>query len=812
MWDMKRLSFALSCLGAAVCSMGTAEEENVGGGALDKRTVAATSAQAAVAEPLGRGTRTFDEGWEFLLGDRAFNFCKTGIGAGGNDNGVASLLREEKGWTGVDIPHDWMLAMPVARGGRNGFRAVGRAFPTNSVAWYRKRFVFGESPAERPNVFLQFDGIYRDAMVWVNGIYLGRNESGYIGCRFDVSDLLEYGGATNTVAVRVDASGTEGWWYEGAGIYRHVKLTVKGRDYIRPDGILFRTLSVADGRAVVAASAETAGEGRVEFELDGRKFSDRLALERPRLWSPEEPNLSTLVARLVGPDGAVRDEVTLKVGVRTIVFDAQRGILVNGRPTKLKGVCCHADMGCVGVAVPDALQDYRVKLLREMGANGVRTAHNPTAPEFLDACDRGGILVMDETRRFTASEEGLSQLRRLVLRDRNHPCVAAFSIGNEEHNVQDRPVGARMARRLKALSKELAPDIAVTYGGNNGVQAKGVNEVVDVRGVNYVRIGSTPNRAPGVFDAPDRYHAARPDQPVWGTEEASALSTRGSRKDWGPKDVQLMKDGDSPVDNVRFVWVATAEQWWNYAVGRDWFAGAFAWTGFDYRGESRWPATVNNFGIMDLCGFPKASYWYYRANWTDGDVLHAWPAWTPGVTNLWVDSNCDSVELLVNGRSVAKRAGDRLRHLAFPVVYEPGEAVLRGTRGGRTVTCRMTTPGPAVRLVLTPDRTRLAADGADATVVNVQALDEKGDEAFDACDEVSFACAGAGKIIGVGNGDPLSHEDEVCPDGWRRKLFNGKCQLVVKAGRANGELRVKAALGSGRASAETVVAVGAEAR
>ena len=799
--------FMSAGLVAAMCR--TAGAEDVGGGALEKdRPAAVAQAAGAVAEPFVPGQRTFDAGWEFRLKDFAVNFNKVGIGPGGNNNGITTLLGETNGWSRVDVPHDWMLAMPVARSGRNGFRAVGRSHPANSVGWYRKRFTVPGKVGTRPCVWLQFDGIYRDAQFWVNGVYLGRNDSGYIGCRFDVTDLIEYGGAENTVAVRVDASRGEGWWYEGAGIYRHVKLIIKNPDHIRPDGILFRTLKIADGRATVSAEAEVEGEGRVMFELDGVVFEKTLEVESPKLWSPDAPHLHTLVARLVGAGGRVTDEVSLKVGIRQFVFDARRGLLVNGVPTKVKGVCCHGDMGCVGVAVPDALHDFRVKRLKEMGVNADRTCHNPPTPEFLDACDRCGILVMDETRLFASSDEGLSQFRRLVLRDRNHACVVAWSVGNEEHNVQGREVGARMARRMRALAKTLAPDTAVTYGGNNGAAWAGINSVVDVRGVNYVRIGSSDVTRRGFFDAPDRYHAAHPEQPVWGSEEASALSTRGSSAGMGPKDVQLMKDGDHPADNVRFPWVATAEQWWNYAVARDWFAGAMAWTGFDYRGESRWPATVNNFGIMDLCGFPKASYWYYKANWTDEDVLNVWPPWSPGVTNLWVDSNCDEVEVFVNGRSVGRRAGDRLHHVAYPVRYEPGTVEARGTRSGRTVSFRMKTPAAAATLALKADRTTLAADGADATVVDVQALDAEGDEAAASEDFVFFECEGPGKIIGVGNGNPLSHEDDVCADGrWKRRLFNGKCQCVLKAGNRPGELRLRVRLASTGAVSEVVVSI-----
>ena len=721
------------------------------------------------------GVRTnFDLDWEFALKDFNLSFGKVGLCRpqnNANDNGVPRVAADTNGWEKVDLPHDWALRLPLAeKGSRNGFRAVGRGFPENSIGWYRKRFGIPAS-ADGSRIFLQFDGVYRDAMFWVNGIYLGRNDSGYIGRRFEITDLLKYGAEDNLVTVRVDAGKDEGWWYDGAGINRHVWLDVRPADGLVPDSVRISLKELKDGQATMHVDYATFTEGAAAYDF---------TVANPRLWSPEEPHLYTL---------ELKGEL-FSYGIRTVVFDPERGLLVNGRRVPVNGVCCHQDHAGVGTAVPDGVVDYRIRRLKAMGVNAYRTSHNPPSPELLDACDRHGILVMDEQRFFSASDEGLDQLRRLVLCDRNHPSVIAWSFGNEEHNVQGGDLGRRMAKRMKALQRELDPTRPCTFGGNNGQTFKGVNEIVDVRGVNYVRLMGE-GAAKKMCHGTDDYHADHPNQPIWGSEEASTLLTRGGEGQLGQRHV--MPDTDLP-ENRPMCWALTAEEWTSFLDGRDWFAGAFAWTGFDYRGECHWPATICNFGILDLCGYAKSNFHYYRARWTDEDVLHVYPNWNQSRTNLWINTNCEEVELFVNGTSVGRQTRDAKNfRLNFPVVYKPGTVEAKGRRGGREVVFRMATTGSAVALKLVPDRVRLVADGRDATVVDVIALDAAGNEVPDACGPVQFAFEGAGRIAGVGNGDPMSHEEDVCKDGeWTRRLFNGRCQVVVKANREPGTFRLKA--------------------
>ena len=709
----------------------------------------------------------FDFGWEFALKDMArMEFGKVGMTSpqnNANDNGVPRVATDTKGWKAVTLPHDWALELPYAeRDTRNGYKAIGAGHPANSVGLYRKWFAVPADCADK-RLFLRFDGVYRDAQFWMNGVYLGRNESGYIGRVFEVTDFLRYGATNNFVNVRVDASKDEGWWYDGAGICRHVTLEIKERDGLRPDTAFIRLKEMKGADAVMAVDYET---------LETGTHHEEFTVPNARLWSTEDPYLHTY---------EIRGE-KIRYGIRTVVFDPERGLLLNGRRVEVRGVCCHQDHAGVGVALPDAIVDYRIRRLKSYGVNAYRTSHNPPSTVLLDACDRHGILVLDETRLFASSDEGLSQFERLIRRDRNHPSVVAYSVGNEEHNVQGTDTGRRMAETMKRVQRRLDPTRVISYGGNNGGQHQGVNEVTDVRGVNYIRLVGVDN---GAFD---KYHADHPSTPVWGSEEASSKATRGQAFCYG-NHTQLMADIDPVVKDLSS-WAYGAAEWTTRAAKRPWFAGAFVWTGFDYRGECYWPAVICNFGVLDLCGFDKNLTWYYRARWTDQDVLQVYPHANAPTTNFWVNTNCDKVELFVNGRSVGVKARpDGDYSVSFPVDFTSGTVEARGVRNGRDVRFAMKTSGRATQVAAAADRTALAADGKDATVVNFQALDAEGNEVFDSCARVYLRAEGAGRILGVGNGNPLDIEEDVCTKGvWTRRLFHGKCQAVVQSAFEPGEL------------------------
>lgn len=770
-------------------------------------SVIAFTALAQRSEPQVRDHILFDDGWKFALGnasdpDRDFgygryeSFAKAGGGTGPLQSGF-----DDSDWRTVDLPHDWAVELPFVKEGADphvthGFKPVGRAYPETSVGWYRKTFNVDKSDLGR-RITVQFDGAFRDSQVWLNGHFIGRHLSGYTGFNFDLSDVLEYG-AQNTLVVRVDASQYEGWFYEGAGIYRHVWLNKTGQRHFQQDGVVVvPTLERGQGRVLVRAGIEAKTGAtehcRVHFEVRddrgsvvSRSVSEdsqigsyaeigmTLPVQSPRLWSPQHPALYQAKVQLE-TSGKVIDEETFTFGFRTIEFDKDRGILVNGVPTKIRGACCHQDHAGVGAAVPDRLNEWRLEQLKAWGFNALRTSHNPPTPELMDACDRLGILVFDETRMFGSSQEALDQLSFLVKRDRNHPSVICWSIGNEEWTaVSD--AGGRMGQTMMDLVKNLDPTRPVSYASNSGNNAGGVNSLVDWRGFNYKNISDI-----------DKYHKEHPDQLLWGSEEASALSTRGEYVNDREKGYMSSYDLNQPG------WGATAEDWWSYFNARPWLAGAFVWTGFDYRGEPtpyKWPCISSHFGVLDTCGFPKDTAYYYKAWWTDEPVVHILPHWTwPGregkPVEVWVYSNEEEVELLVNGESQGRKRVPKDGHLAWTVTYEPGALLARGFRNGKVhkVSGVATTTETAI-LELEPDRSQIVGDGRDVAIVTVRGKDTGGRLDPLANSMVTFDVTG-GHIIGVGNGDPSCHEpDKFVSQPGVTRLENWRWTQVQSADKA----------------------------
>ncbi len=727
----------------------------------------------------------FDEGWKFALGNAAdpekdFGFgVEDSFGKAGGGVGALSPGFDDAGWRDVDLPHDWAVELPFVQGNTSalvshGFKPTGRLFPDTTIGWYRKTFDVPQDAVGR-RASVDFDGVFRDSQVWLNGHYMGRHLSGYTGFSFDLTDYLNYGGK-NVLVVRVDAGQYEGWFYEGAGIYRHVWLNSLPATHLQDDWLqlvprlhgdsgslevrvgamngpsrskpLVARISVYDptGKSVGSGSAEFP-EGQPSRQVGAQAL---VQCGKVDLWSIDHPSLYKVVTELV-EGGKVVDKLETSVGFRTVVFDKEKGILLNGEPVKIYGACCHQDHAGVGAAVPDALNAWRIKTLKEWGFNALRTSHNPPTPELLDACDRLGMLVLDETRDFGSSQEALDQLRSLIVRDRNHPSVICWSIGNEEW-TSTTDVGGRIAATMIRTVKDLDPTRPVSYASNHGNADTGVNALVDWRGFNYMTISDV-----------DKYHKDHPDQLLWGSEEASTLSTRGEYKNDPVKGYMAAYDVNAPG------WGATAEKWWTFADARPWYAGAFVWTGFDYRGEPtpyQWPCISSHFGVLDTCGFPKDIAWYYKAWWTKEPVLHILPHWNWSgdegkPIDVWVFSNHDEVELALNGKSLGRKKMPKDGHLEWQVPYEPGTLVATGFRSGKQVqTSSVETTGTASVLGLTPDRAEIHADGQDVSVVTVFGDDSKGRLDPLAKSLVTFELKGPGRILGVGNGDPSCHEPD----------------------------------------------------
>ncbi|WP_443749256.1 beta-galactosidase GalA [Asticcacaulis solisilvae] len=774
------------------------------------------------------GRSRLDEGWKFAFGhlndpakDFGFSDGLRTFAKQGPDTGLATKADfDDSKWRDITLPHDWAVELPFVPNPKadtykpddhgftwdpdadHGFKPLGRDYPETSIGWYRRPLEL--TPHDKgKRIRIDFDSVFRSAIVMFNGYIVKEHDGGYVPFSVDVTDFLNTDGKPNVLAVRVDASLGEGWFYEGAGIYRHVWLVKHDPVHVVKDGVCVRART--DGTVEVSVTIRNDSDQvqDVGLQLDAgpefEKAPDNLSLRgvakpqtfapfstttvtqtlkfaEPVLWSIETPTLYRLSAALTN-GGKTLGTATTRFGFRDIRFDADLGFFLNGKPVKLKGTCNHQDHAGVGSAIPDALNYYRIKCLKEMGCNAWRTSHNPPAPELLDACDELGMLVIDETRMMTSSEEGLDQLRTMIVRDRNHPSIILWSIGNEEPQ-QWTERGANIARTMKRVCRELDPTRGITAAMDGGY-GQGITEVLDVIGFNY-----RDNKI-------DDFHKAFPHIPIIGTETASTVATRGEYVKDPAKHIVPAYDTEAPW------WANTAEGWWPHFDARPYIAGGFIWTGFDYRGEPtpypNWPSISSQFGALDTCGFPKDNYYYYRAWWRPEPLLHLFPHWNweaGSTVSVWAYSNCDAVELFVNGKSLGRKDMAKDMHVEWSVPYQPGKIVAYGYTGGKVVIKdSRETAGAAARVVLTADRTALTADGRDCAVIRAEVVDARGRTVPRAGNLIRFDVAGSAAVIGVGNGDPNCHEAD---KATQRSAFNGLACAIVQAGKAAGPVTVTA--------------------
>ena len=674
------------------------------------------------------------------------------------------------------------------------------------MGWYRRTFEIPASDLGR-RISIEFDGAFRDVQVFVNGCFIGRNNNGYAPFRFDVTDFLAYG-AKNYVVARVDASFGDGWFYEGAGIYRHVWLTKTDALHLgkwettvrtevsgRSAHLILGTVVANEGKRPESAKVSwqildisgktvaTAESAVQSISVDGTAtYSATAMLDNPALWSVDAPNLYAAIVT-VEAAGRPRDAERVSFGVRTVRFDADKGFFLNGKSMKIQGTCNHHDHAGVGAALPDRLQAFRLGVLKEMGCNAVRTSHNMPTPEWVEGCDRIGLMMMCETRQMSSSPEGLAQLEEMVKRYRNSPSILLWSIGNEEWQLQESMAeqGAHIAATMVQRCHELDPTRVVS-AAVNGTNQRGVSDAFYIIVFNYG------------LNRPDGYHKEHPKRPIYGSETASAVSTRGVYT------TDKLRNWVSAYDVNNPGWGEQAEEWWKFYATRDWEAGGFAWTGFDYRGEPTpygWPSINSQFGIVDMCGFPKDTFFYYKAWWGSDPVLHLFPHWNfEGKEGeelpVWVHSNLDEVELFVNGTSVGSQKVPHLGHVEWKVKYAPGS--IEGARGSKAGKVILTGKARDYRTHgrhpgLTTDRAEIDADGEDIAVLKVEALDKEGRAVPTAGNAIGFKVSGAGALIGVGNGDPNCQESDKDP---KRSLFNGLAQLIVQAAKEPGEIHIEA--------------------
>ncbi len=770
------------------------------------------------AQQSARAQLSLDRGWLFHEGDIPFPLPHTHLESydnakAGSSSGAASPEYDDSSWKQVNLPHDWAVEQPFDPNANisEGYRARG-------MGWYRKYFRL--DPADRgKHLELQLDGVATHCTVWVNGVLSARNWSGYNSIYIDITPIAKYGNEVNIVAVQVDAIAQEGWWYEGAGLYRHAWLVKRSPVHIETDGVFANpvrgaggnwqipvevtlesiektparvnvesTLIDPDGKTVVSGSAQS-----TVASLQSQVARFTLAVPLPRLWSVDDPTLYS-VRTEVKREGVVIDEVTTRAGFRTLRFDPDKGFFLNDKPLKLKGTGNHQDHAGVGVAVPDALWDFRIKRLKEMGSNTYRSAHNAPAVEFLDACDRLGMLVMDENRNFGASPEHLRQLDWMVRRDRNHPSIILWSVFNEEPS-QGTEMGYELVRRMAASVKTLDTTRPVTAAQSNSVlNPVNASQAADVAGFNYV------------YKDFDRYHQLNPTKPVFSSEDTSTVMTRDEY-------VTNMKEMvlDSYDDQV-MPWGLSHRDAWKQVADRPFVAGTIVWTGLDYRGEPQslsWPAAGSSFGAMDLCGFPKAAYYIHQAQWMDDrPILHIVPHWNwegseGKPIKVMVLTNLEQVALELNGKPVGNKPVDKYQMVTFEVPYAAGKLEAIGSSGGKErARFVVETTGPPAAIKLVPDRPRMAGDGSDAQPVTVEVVDAQGRVVPTAASSVKFALHGPGALIGLNNGDPTNHESE---KGDQHTVFHGLAQVIVQSGlQGQGKLTLTAT-GAGLQGAETAI-------
>lgn len=731
-----------------------------------------------------------DDGWRFAFGhpydtEKDFNhgtgyfsyYSKTG-----NGDGPAAKTFDDRAWRLLNLPHDWAVEQPFSEKASysHGFKMAGKGFHEQSVGWYRKTINIPETDMGRI-VSLKFDGVFRNSKVWFNGHFLGTEESGYNGFEYDITAYINYGGE-NTIAVRADASMEEGWFYEGAGIYRHVYLQKTNPLHVISNGT-YVTSDIKDGFATVTAEVSIQNKGtyrgnievvQVILDSSGKQvatiaekstapdfyktaaITSTLRVNNPALWDIEAPNLYKLVTRIV-QDGKVADTYETTFGIRTIRFDAEQGFFLNGKHLKLKGTNNHQDHAGVGTAMPDELQYFRIRKLKEMGANAYRCSHHPPTPELLEACDKLGMLVIDETRLMGINDYHLGNLKNMIERDRNHPGIICWSVGNEEWAIEGNITGERITETMQGFTKSIDTTRPVTVGISSGFKS-GISSVVEIMGYNYMGNGDI-----------DAHRNQFKHQPGMGTEEGSTFATRGI---YFTDDAKHYQNAYDRKPRPSFY---SIEEGWKFYATRSYLAGMFIWTGFDYRGEPTpygWPSVTSYFGMMDVCGFPKDNVYYLKSWWGKGPVLHILPHWNwNGMEgkpiDVWVYSNCDEVELFLNNKSQGKKKMEQYGHLEWKVAYQPGTLQAIGYKNGKKqLTEVIKTTGKAQKIKLTPHKSVLTKAN-DIAIVTVEVTDKNGLHVPTANDEVTFTVAGGGKIIGVGNGDPTSLEKDKFIDAVR---------------------------------------------
>lgn len=789
-------------------------------------TAVAFTANEPVADFSSRKV-LFNSGWNFHL-----------------DTTGRDTIGPNTQWKNLDLPHDWSIALPFDEKSPAG---IGGGALNGGLGWYKKTF---RVPIENKGKITSiiFDGVYRNSEVWINGHYLGKRPNGYIGFQYDLSPYLNYAAKDNEVIVKTDNSKQpNSRWYSGSGIFRNVWLETTDKLHVLPWGTYITTPKAHIGEAVINLETTIKNEYTeakkatviTSVYLSDKKIIstsqditvDPMATEiikqnaeikNPALWSLENPTLYTAVTEIKLGNLTV-DQYKTDFGIREAKFDVDRGFILNGKQLKIKGVCLHHDLGPLGSAINTRAIERQLEIMKGMGVNAIRTSHNPPAPELLDLCDKMGFIVMDEAfdmwkktkTQFDYSNDWdkwhVRDLTDQLLRDRNHASVFIWSIGNEIPEQWDEN-GAKIAVELSRIAKTIDPTRPVTAALNppnkqNTIASSGA---LDLIGYNYAH------------ETYEKHRENFPGLPFIATETTSALETRGyydaksdSIKLWPVQwDIPLTTGNAgntvSAYDQVQTPWGSTHEATWKIIKKHDYLSGMFIWTGFDYIGEPTpyvWPSISSYFGIVDIAGFPKDVYYMYQSEWTDKTVLHLFPHWNweeGKDIDVWAYyNNADEVELFLNGKSlgIRKKQGEDL-HVMWRVPFKAGTLKAISRKNGKTVLERLAvTSGKASKMKLSADRSVINADGRDLSFITIDIIDDKGILVPNAANEIQFDLKGNGKIIGVANGDPTSHESS---KGTKHKAMAGKCLVVVQAGDKAGTVELTATSAGLQSSSTTI--------
>jgi beta-galactosidase len=784
-----------------------------------------------------RSRESFNDNWKFHSGDTA---------------GVEKPDFSDIRWRELNLPHDWSIEGKFDR--NNPATPGGGALP-GGIAWYRKSFEM-PSAAKGRKVYLDFDGVYRNAEVWINGHSLGLRPNGYISYRYDLTPYLLFDHKKNVLAVRVDNSKQpNSRWYSGSGIYRNVWLITVQKIYVDHWGTFITTPEISKNSASASIKIKIKNafqqnqkinirtsildknknkvaqiESDAEVPRDsGSEIIQNLIIKNPLLWSVENPQMYTAVTE-INYNGKLSDNYETLFGIRFFNFDSGKGFSLNGKPLKIKGVCNHHDLGFLGAAVNKRALERQLEIMKEMGVNGIRTSHNPPAPELLELCDKMGFIVMDEAydmwkKKKTEYDYALNwdewhvrDLEDMILRDRNHPSIFIWSIGNEVVEQWDKndSSGSVIAKELASIIRNLDDTRPITANCNDQDPLNPVikSGALDLIGYSYNHNGFI------------KFHEIYPGKKFIGSETTSALATRGhydmpsdSIRRWPIRWDLPFTTGNpdntcSSYDNCSAPWGSTHEETWEIIKKYDFLSGMYIWTGFDYLGEPTpysWPSRSSYFGIVDLAGFPKDAFYMYQSEWTDKPVLHLFPHWNwkeGDTVDVWCYTNSEEVELFFQPESdqpsaenykslgTKKKTGDDL-HLQWRVKFIPGTLKAVGYTGGKESLVQIIkTAGEPAQIKLEADRNVISADGKDLSFIIVKILDKNGTLAPDAENLVNFEISGEGKIAGVDNGSQTSHESFKAnlPDGKAgfRKAFNGMCLVVVQSNDKPGKIVLKA--------------------